>query len=110
MKSAGKFALVLVTAADLNSARTLAKKALRARLAACVNLIPKIESHYYWQGKLESGPEVLLLLKTSRTKLKALEQCILAHSDYDTPEFLVVALSKGNERYLGWLAASLGQK
>ena len=104
MKSAAKFALVLVTAPDLRAARSLAKAALQARLAACVNLVPKIESHYWWRGKLERGAEVLLVLKTSATNLPALEKCILANHPYDTPEFLVVRLSKGTERYLAWLA------
>jgi periplasmic divalent cation tolerance protein len=110
MKPASKFALVLVTAPDLKTARAMAKAALRAKLAACVNLVPRIESHYWWQGRLERGAEVLLLLKTSKAKLKALEKCILANHPYDTPEFLVVPLAKGNERYLAWLAASLRQE
>ena len=55
MKSADRFALVLVTAPDLKAARRLAQAALKSRLAACANLIPRIESHYWWQGKLERG-------------------------------------------------------
>ena len=106
MKSADKFALVLVTAPDLKAARRLAQAALKSRLAACANLIPRIESHYWWQGRLERSAEVLVLFKTSAPRLSALEKCILAHHPYDTPEFLVVALSKGNERYLTWLAQS----
>ena len=54
MKPAAKFAIVLVTAPDLKTARALAKAALSARLIACANLVPKIESHYRWQGKIES--------------------------------------------------------
>jgi periplasmic divalent cation tolerance protein len=107
MKSASKFALVLVTAPDLKTARALAKAALQARLAGCVNLIPKIESHYWWEGKLERSSEVLLVLKTSKSKLAALEKTILTKHPYDTPEFLVVELSTGAEPYLAWLAGSV---
>src|SRR5580692_2122549 len=107
VKSAQKFALVLVTAPDLKTARLLARKALQARLIACANLIPKIESHYRWRGKIETSPEVLLLLKTTRPRLAALEKLILAHHPYDTPEFLVVNLSHGNARYLHWLSDSV---
>ena len=107
MKSAGKFTLVLVTAPNLKIARRLAREALRARLIACANLIPKIESHYRWQGKIESGAEVLLLLKTTRPRLAALEKFIIAHHPYDTPEFLVVNLTQGNARYLRWLSDSV---
>ncbi len=106
MKPAAKFAIVLITAPDLKTARTLAKAALQAKLIACANLVPKVESHYWWQGKIESGAEVLLLLKTQKPKLAALEKLILARHPYDTPEFLVLPLSAGNRRYLDWLAAS----
>ena len=104
MKPATKFAIVLVTAPDLKTARGLARAALRARLIACANLAPKIESHYWWQGKIESGAEVLLILKTTKSKLAALEKLILAKHPYDTPEFLVLAVSAGNQRYLNWLS------
>ena len=106
MKPATKFAIVLVTAPNLKTARMLAKAALQARLIACANLVPKIESHYWWQGKIESGTEVLLVLKTQKSKLAKLEKLILAKHPYDTPEFLVLSLSAGNKKYLDWLAAS----
>ena len=104
MRSAGKFSIALVTAPDLKTARALAKAALQARLIACANLIPKIESHYWWQGKIESGAEVLLILKTQKSKLAALEKLILAKHPYGTPEFLVLPLSAGSKKYLDWLA------
>ena len=106
MKSAAQFSLVLVTAPDLKTARSLAKAALQARLIACANLVPRLESHYWWSGKLESATEVLLLLKTSKSKLTALEKLILAQHPYATPEFLVLPLSAGNKKYLAWLSAS----
>src|SRR5271154_2978415 len=105
MKPAAKFSIVLVTAPDLKTARALAKAALQARLIACANLVPKIESHYWWQGKIESDAEVLLILKTQKSKLAALEKLILAKHPYDTPEFLVLSLSAGSKKYLDWLAA-----
>ena len=107
MKPAAKFTIVLVTAPDLKMARALAGAALQARLIACVNLIPKVESHYWWQGKIESSAEVLLILKTQKSKLAALEKLVLAKHPYDTPEFLVLSLSAGSEKYLDWLAASV---
>ena len=104
MKPATKFAIVLVTAPDLKTARALAKSALTARLIACANLVPKIESHYRWQGKIESGAEVLLILKTQKSKLAALEKLVLAKHPYDTPEFLALPVSAGNKKFLDWLA------
>lgn len=107
MKSATAFALVLITAPDVKTARSLARLALEARLIACANLIPKIESHYWWQGKIESGREVLLLLKTKRARLTALEKLMLEHHPYETPEFVVLPLTEGSPAYLQWLAASV---
>ncbi|MDB6015870.1 MAG: protein CutA 1, chloroplastic isoform [Pedosphaera sp.] len=110
MKSAGKFSLILVTAPNLKIARQLAQAALRARLIACANLIPKIESHYWWQGKIETGTEVLLILKTTRPRLAALQKLIVAKHPYDTPEFLVLPLTAGNRRYLDWITDSTTRK
>ncbi|TAK97619.1 MAG: divalent-cation tolerance protein CutA [Verrucomicrobia bacterium] len=101
-----KFALVFITAPDLKTARKLARAALTARLIACANLLPHIESHYRWQGKLECGNEVLLVLKTTRSRLPALERLILAQHPYDTPEFLVLPVNGGAKKYLAWLAES----
>ena len=106
MKSARPFAVVLVTAPDLKTARTVTQAVLRARLAACVNLVPRIESHYWWQGKLERGSEVLLVVKTTQGKLAALEKAILARHPYDTPEILALPLHSGTPRYLDWLLKS----
>ena len=108
MNSAKSYSIVLVTAPNLKTARTLAKAALTKRLIACANLIPKLESHYWWKGKIEQGSEVLMLLKTSRVKLAALEKLILAKHPYDTPEFVAVTINRGNKRYLNWLTNSLG--
>jgi len=108
VKPAPAFSLVLVTAPDLKTARALARAALQAHLVACANLIPKIESHYWWQGKRESSAEVLILFKTTRAWLGALERLILAKHPYDTPEFVVVPITAGNRRYLDWLKTSCG--
>lgn len=104
MKSASKFAVVFVTAPDLDTARTLSKAALRARLIACANIVPRIESHYWWGGKVEAGKEVLLILKARKSNLPALEKMLLAKHPYDTPEFLVLPILQGTRRYLDWLA------
>jgi periplasmic divalent cation tolerance protein len=104
IRLAGGYAIVLVTVPDLKTARRVAKAALQARLAACVNLVPRLESHYWWLGKLESSTEILLLLKTRSTTLSRLEAFIMAEHPYETPEFLVVSVRSGNKKYLAWLA------
>lgn len=104
MKKAKGFYLVLVTAPNTRSARRLARAALRAKLVACANLVAKIESHYWWQGRLERSGEVLMILKARQEALPALERLILRDHPYQTPEFIVLPLSHGNARYLAWWA------
>ena len=106
MKTANPFAVVLVTAPDLKTARGLARGAVETRLVACVNLVPGIESHYWWQGKLEQSKEVLLVMKTRKAQLSALEQFVLQRHPYDTPEMLSLPLDRGTAKYLDWLRES----
>jgi len=106
MKSAARFSVVLVTAPNLKTARELARAALEARLIACANLVPNLESHYWWQGKIDSGKEVLLIMKAPKASLSGLEKLIIAKHPYDTPEFLVLPLTAGSAKYLAWLGAS----
>jgi periplasmic divalent cation tolerance protein len=103
MKPAQTCAVVLVTAPDLTVARKLVRVVLTARLAACGNLIPKLESHYWWEGKIDTSAEVLILFKTKVKALEALEQLILQHHPYDTPEIIALNLGRGTPRYLAWI-------
>ena len=102
-----EFNIVLVTAPSLKIARKIARAAIKARLIACANLIPRIESHYVWKRKIETGNEVLMVLKTTARRLSALEKLILANHPYDTPEFIVLPVTRGNKRYLAWLRDSV---
>lgn len=103
---AEKFLVVLVTAPDLKTARKLARAALEARLIACANIVPKIESHYWWKDKLETSAEVLLTLKTTAARLPKLEKLVLELHPYDTPEFIALPVQAGTRRYLDWWAAN----
>lgn len=103
MKTAASCLVVLVTAPDLETARRLARAALECRAAACANLVPGLESHYWWQGKLETSAEVLLIFKTTRRRLGALEKAVAQLHPYDTPEILALPVRAGAEKYLRWL-------
>lgn len=105
-KTKSQFCIALVTTPDTRTARRLARAALDARLIACANLVPSIESHYRWQGKLERSTEVLMVMKTTKTRIPALEKHILAKHPYDTPEFVVLGVTGGAKKYLAWLQAS----
>lgn len=95
--------IAFCTAEDEASASKLAQGLLTARLAACVNLLPGVRSHYWWQGKLESSTEVLMVIKTTADRVDALKAFVSEHHSYDTPEFLVLPVSDGLERYLAWM-------
>src|SRR6185503_15019554 len=103
MKAKNKAAFVFITAPDLKTARALARAALAARLIACANFLSGVESCYWWQGKIERTDEVLMLLKTTALRLRALEQLVVKLHPYDTPEFVVLPIESGNKKYLEWL-------
>src|SRR5437899_3998711 len=107
MKSARSIAIVLVTAPDPRVARKIARAVLKSRLAACVNIVQRIESHYWWKGKLESSTEVLMIFKSTKTKLAALESVVVVNHPYDTPEVISFSLSSSNAKYLRWLMESV---
>jgi len=102
-----RFAVVLVTVPDMETGRRLARTVLEARVAACVNLVPGMESHYWWQGKLDQSAEVLLLIKTTSDKIGHLERIVLANHPYDTPELIVLQITQGTKQYLDWIEASI---
>jgi periplasmic divalent cation tolerance protein len=107
MKPGRQFRITFVTAPDLKCARNLARAALRARLVACANLVPKVESHYWWQDKIERSAEVLIVFKTIGARLPALEQLILKLHPYDVPEFVTLPITAGTANYLAWINASV---
>ena len=110
MKKSAGLRIVLVTAPDMKVARKLAQLALKKRLIACANLVLALESHYWWQGKLESSKEVLMILKTTSRNLRALEKLILKNHPYDTPEFVVLIPTAAAKRYLRWCIESVKGK
>jgi len=99
--------IVLVTGPSVEDAREIASAILQARVAACVNIIPGLESHYWWDGELKQDPEVLLLIKTTEAKLKELQKVVLENHPYDTPEFVAFPASAVAEKYMAWVRDSV---
>ena len=95
--------VVFLTAANGEEATRLADMLVGAHLAACVQILPEIESVYRWQGKIERSSEVLLLAKTTRAKFDDLEREVRALHSYDTPEIVAVPIVAGSAPYLEWL-------
>lgn len=95
--------VVLCTCGNEPDALRMANALVEARVAACVNVLPGLESIYRWQGKVESGQEVLLLIKTTAERFPALRERILDLHPYDTPEILVLPIADGSDKYMAWL-------
>ena len=98
--------VVFMTAANGEEAARLAEMLVGAHLAACVQILPEMESVYRWQGKIERQSEVLLLAKTTREKFDDLEREVRALHSYDTPEIIAVPVVTGSAPYLDWLRAA----
>ena len=81
--------------------------ALKARLAACVNLVSGIQSHYWWANKITASTEVLMLIKTRTSQLAKLEKLVLENHPYDVPEFIAFPLLHGSQSYLAWISSSV---
>ena len=94
--------LVFVLTPNIEQARSLASRLLNERLAACVNLLPGVESHYRWKGKLETNAEVLLLIKSSAEQFDALRALVAAHHSYECPEIVAVAPQEIAPLYREW--------
>ena len=95
--------LVYCTCPDREVAQTLASELVSGRLAACVNILPEIESVYRWQGKIEQDREILLLIKTDSAHFEALKDTISGLHPYEVPEIIAVPIQAGHQPYLEWI-------
>jgi periplasmic divalent cation tolerance protein len=101
-------ALVVITTTETQqAAEQMAHQLVKARLAACVQLIAPVTSVYRWQGKVETASEVLLLIKTTRAAYAALERAIKQTHSYQTPEIIALPIATGAPDYLTWLRAAV---
>ena len=101
------FQIILSTCADREQAERIAHRLLELHLAACINILPGVQSIYRWQGSIESAAEVLLLIKTRAALIREVQSTIAGLHSYEVPEFLVLPISGGSEPYLAWLDESL---
>jgi len=101
--------VVFMTAPNREEAGRLAEMLVSKRLAACVQVMPEMESIYRWQGKVERQREVLLIAKTLDLKFAELEREVCALHSYETPEIVAFPLSAGSSSYLEWLSATVNE-
>ena len=101
------FGIVLVTCASKEEAEKLARGIVESRLAACVNVVPAVESFFWWEGKIDVAKELLLIIKTRRSAFAALERYVKAHHSYQVPEVVFLPIQAGHRPYMNWLAESM---
>lgn len=103
-----KAILISTTTDSQEGARKIASELLEARLAACIQIVPGVESHYWWQGKKESTAEWLCLIKTTAKLYGAVETAIKRIHSYDEPEIVALPFVDGSAGYLGWIEKETG--
>jgi periplasmic divalent cation tolerance protein len=99
--------IVLSTTGSVEEARKIARYLVENQLAACVNIVPAIESIYRWRGKVESGSESLLLIKTTAGNLASVEEAIRELHSYDLAECIALVIESGSSEYLDWIGDSV---
>jgi periplasmic divalent cation tolerance protein len=99
--------VVLSTVGSQEEASRIATALVERRLAACVNIVPRIQSVYRWQGKVESAEEFLLIIKTAKSREEGLRSAIRELHSYELLEFIAIAIEGGSEEYLNWIENSV---
>lgn len=99
--------VVLVNCSSLDEAQVIGKHLVEKRLAACVNLVPEMQSWYWWEGKVTHDNEVLVMIKTSRECFVKLEQEVARLHSYAVPEVIALQIVDGAKNYLSWIESSL---
>jgi len=97
------YVVVFITVDSQETARKITDKLLTERKAACVNIIPKVESQYWWQGKIESTNELLLIVKMHAVLLEELIALVKQNHPYSVPEIIALPIIGGNKDYLKWI-------
>ena len=102
------FSFAYITAPSLDEARRLGKILVAERLAACVNILPGMESHYWWQGKMETAAETVLIAKTRADLRDDLLERVRGLHPAQTPCVVFLPVTGGHPDYLDWIATETG--
>ncbi len=99
--------VVLVTLPSMEEAQSLGRTLVEERLVACANLLPPIRSIYRWEGEVQEGNEVLVLLKSTTARFEALRARVVELHPYACPEVIALPVQQGHEPYLRWIDESV---
>ncbi|MBM3141904.1 MAG: divalent-cation tolerance protein CutA [Chloroflexi bacterium] len=102
MKETGKIVIFITTSTE-EEAHSIAELLLGHKKAACVNIVPRVDSSFWWQGKLDSAWESLLIIKTKASLLPEVIELVKSTHSYEVPEIIALPVIGGNEDYLKWI-------
>ncbi len=99
--------VIFVTTPNKKEASRIAEALIRSKSAACVNIIDKVRSLFWWKGKVDSAQECLLMIKTAKSKLPRVIKTVKSKHSYQVPEIIALPIIAGNKAYLKWIDDSL---
>ena len=103
MAKKGEYLVVFITSASPEEARQIAEALVSNRKAACVNVVPAVQSRFWWRGRIESANEALLIVKTKSSLLDDLIALVKQNHSYEVPEIIALPIVGGSRDYLNWL-------
>jgi periplasmic divalent cation tolerance protein len=101
---------VVMVTLPRDEARKMARLIVENRLAACVNIVPKIDSYFWWENAVQTEEEALLIIKTTSAKFVQLRDFVTEHHPYDLPEIIALPLVDGFSDYVAWVHAETGKE
>jgi periplasmic divalent cation tolerance protein len=101
------YIVVLVTAKNKKEAQKISAGLIKAKLAACVNIVDKVSSIFFWAGKIDQAKESLLVIKSKKEKLTKIIKLVKSLHSYDVPEIIALPIIAGDKPYLRWIDAAL---
>jgi periplasmic divalent cation tolerance protein len=102
--------IAITTVGSSDEAKKLAEALVQEKLAACVNILPAVHSVYFWEGAIQKESEALLIIKTTKAKLKSLEGYLQRNHPYSVPEFVVIDPEHAGKKYAGWVETTVRRK
>ncbi len=101
------YIVIFVTASNKREAQKIAAGLIKQRLAACVNIMDKVDSVFFWEGRIQKAKESLLIIKSKKEKMSKVIKLVKSLHSYKVPEIIALPVIAGDKPYLRWIDAAL---